>query len=161
MHRSLFLCCKYLIIILPQRTQVVWIHYHWFRSFNFTDYVSKKKLFLLFPDSDDFVSQPLNALKNRNEKQKFIWPQGSSYLVNRYESQRFSCTKFNSNFICFSWLKLAITIITTLLSPGLIIMWACSLEACFTWTKILSSTSSILHCIKDHISRAALLVTTY
>ena len=71
------------------------IHFHWLRV--------KKKLFLPFPDSDDFV----------------------------------------------------------LLSPGLIIMWACSLEACFTWTKIFSSTSSILHCIKDHISRAALLVTTY
>ena len=66
-----------------------------------------------------------------------------------------------SSFNCFSWLKVAITIMTTLLSPGLIIMWACSLEACFTWTKIFSSTSSRLHCIKDHISRAALLVTTY
>ena len=67
------------------------IHFHWLRV--------KKKLFLPFPDSDDFVSQPLNAWKNRNEKQKFIWPQGSSYLVNRYESQRFSCTKFNPKFI--------------------------------------------------------------
>ena len=40
-------------------------------------------------------------------------------------------------------------------------MRVCSLEACFTLTKILSSASSLFHDIKDDVSRPVPLVTTF
>ena len=61
------------------------------------DITVSKKLFFPFPDSNDVVSQTLNSWENRNAKD-LPGPKLVANLVNRYESQQFSCAKFNPQF---------------------------------------------------------------
>ena len=61
-------------------------------------FTCQKKIFLPFPDSHDVVSQSLNARENRNGKD-LSGPNLLAVFMDRYESQQFSCTKFNPKFI--------------------------------------------------------------
>ena len=120
----------------------------------------QKKFFLPFPDSDNVVSQSLNTWKNRNAKGS----SGPKLLplcwIGMNLDYYVAPNRIQSSFKDISWWKLAIAFTTTSLPTVLISMRACSLEACFTWTKIVSSASSILHGIKYDAPRPAPLVTT-